>query len=169
MSSPETPGEQEQPRGVDLARAALAAARKRAKENEDAKSRRGAAGRAAGALKRSGSRSDDRDPQPLRSTIGRLMAEHGWETPVAVGAVVHNWSDVVGERIAEHCTPVGFAEGVLTIQADSSAWAVELRHLAGALTTKLNESVPAGPDGRAVMRIAVLGPAKPRMGLSGFH
>ena len=155
--------------GVDLARAALAAARKRAKELEDGRVHRSAAGRRAGAQRRSGSRSDDRDPQPLQSTIGRLMAEHGWETPVAVGGVVHNWAETVGERIAEHCTPVSFAEGVLTIQVDSNAWAVELRHLAGALTAKLNESLPVGPEGRAVKRISVLGPAKPRLGLSGFR
>jgi predicted nucleic acid-binding Zn ribbon protein len=159
----------EEPKGIDLARAALAAARKRAKELEDEKARRSAAGRRAGAQKRSGSRSDDRDPQPLQATIGRLMSEHGWETPVAVGGVVHNWAQVVGERIAEHCVPVGFADGVLTVQADSPAWAVELRHLSTALLTKLNESVPSGPDGRAVKRIAVLGPAKPRLGLNGFR
>jgi predicted nucleic acid-binding Zn ribbon protein len=159
----------EEPTGIDLARAALAAARKRAKEVEDDRARRSAAGRRTGAQKRSGSRSDDRDPQPLQSTIGRLMSEHGWETPVAVGGVVHNWTQVVGERIAEHCVPVGFAEGVLTVQADSPAWAVEMRHLSGALLAKLNESVPSGPDGRAVKRIAVLGPAKPRLGLNGFR
>lgn len=158
-----------EPQGIDLARAALAAARKKAKEREDDRARRSASGRRAGAQQRSGSRSDDRDPQPLTATIGRLMSEHGWETPVAVGGAVHNWAEVVGERIAEHCVPVGFVEGVLTVQADSPAWAVELRHLSGALLAKLNETVPSGPDGRAVKRIAVLGPAKPRLGLNGFR
>lgn len=158
-----------EPQGVDLARAALAAARKKAKELEQSKAQRSAAGRRANGQRRSGSRSDDRDPQALSATIGRLMSEHGWETPVAVGGVVHNWAEVVGERIAEHCTPVGFAEGVLTVQADSPAWAVEIRHLSTALLAKLNESVPSGPDGRAVKRIAVLGPAKPRLGLNGFR
>ena len=158
-----------EPQGVDLARAALAAARKKARELEEGRAKRSPAGRRAGAQRRSGSRSDDRDPQPLGSTIGRLMSEHGWETPVAVGGVVHNWAEVVGERIAEHCVPVSFAEGVLTVQADSPAWAVELRHLSVALLAKLNESVPSGPDGRAVRRIAVLGPAKPRLGLNGFR
>jgi predicted nucleic acid-binding Zn ribbon protein len=155
--------------GIDLARAALAAARKKAKELEQSKAQRSASGRRANAQRRSGSRSDDRDPQALSATIGRLMSEHGWETPVAVGGVVHNWADVVGERIAEHCSPVSFAEGVLTVQADSPAWAVELRHLSTPLLAKLNESVPSGPDGRAVKRIAVLGPAKPRLGLNGFR
>jgi predicted nucleic acid-binding Zn ribbon protein len=131
MSAPEgtTPGGE--PQGVDLARAALAAARKKAKELEDSKALRSKAGRRAGAQRRSGSRSDDRDPQALSATIGRLMSEHGWETPVAVGGVVRNWAEVVGERIAEHCVPLGFADGVLTVQADSPAWAVELRHLSG--------------------------------------
>jgi predicted nucleic acid-binding Zn ribbon protein len=159
----------EEPQGIDLARAALAAARKKAKELEQSRAQRSAAGRRANGQRRSGSRSDDRDPQALSATIGRLMSEHGWETPVAVGGVVHNWAQVVGERIAEHCTPVGFAEGVLTVQADSPAWAVEIRHLSTALLAKLNESVPSGPDGRAVKRISVLGPAKPRLGLNGFR
>jgi predicted nucleic acid-binding Zn ribbon protein len=158
-----------EPQGVDLARAALAAARKKARELEESKALRSKAGRRAGAQRRSGSRSDDRDPQALSATIGRLMSEHGWETPVAVGGVVHNWAEVVGERIAEHCVPVGFVDGVLTVQADSPAWAVELRHLSVALLAKLNESVPSGPEGRAVKRIAVLGPAKPRLGLNGFR
>jgi predicted nucleic acid-binding Zn ribbon protein len=173
MSAPEGAGPGAdpgtEPQGVDLARAALAAARKKARELEESKALRSKAGRRAGAQRRSGSRSDDRDPQALGATIGRLMSEHGWETPVAVGGVVHNWAEVVGERIAEHCVPLGFADGVLTVQADSPAWAVELRHLSGPLLAKLNESVPSGPDGRAVKRLAVLGPAKPRLGLNGFR
>ena len=168
MTGTEKPGDGE-PQGVDLARVALAAARKKAKEREESRARRSVAGRRAGAQQRSGSRSDDRDPQSLNATIGRLMSEHGWETPVAVGGVVHNWAEVVGERIAEHCVPVSFAEGVLTVQADSPAWAVELRHLSTALLAKLNESVPSGPDGRAVKRISVLGPSRPRLGLNGFR
>ena len=155
--------------GVDLARAALAAARARARELEQNRPQRGAAARRAGAQKRSGSRADDRDPQLLQATIGRLMAEHGWETPVAVGGVVHNWAEVVGDRIAEHCVPVSFAEGVLTIQADSPAWAVEMRNLSPQLAQRLNETLPGSPGGGAVKRINVLGPARPRTGFGGFR
>jgi predicted nucleic acid-binding Zn ribbon protein len=155
--------------GADLARAALAAARARARELEQSRAQRGGAARRAGAQKRSGSRADDRDPQPLQATIGRLMAEHGWETPVAVGGVVHNWAEVVGERIAEHCVPVSFAEGVLTIQADSPAWAVEMRNLSPQLARRLNETLPGSPGGGAVKRISVLGPARPRTGFGGIR
>ncbi len=165
----DTEGTQAAAAGVDLARAALAAARARARELEQSRPLRGGAARRAGAQKRSGSRADDRDPQTLQATIGRLMAEHGWETPVAVGGVVTNWAEVVGERIAEHCEPVSFAEGVLTIQADSPAWATEMRNLSPQLTQRLNETLPGSAGNGAVKRITVLGPARPRMGFGGFR
>src|SRR5690349_14449269 len=66
---------------------------------------------------RSGARADARDPQALGSTLGRLIAERGWETPVAVGGVIGRWDAVVGPDIAGHCRPTAFDEGVLTVQA----------------------------------------------------
>src|SRR4051794_12642118 len=54
---------------------------------------------------RSGARADARDPQALGATLGRLVAERGWETPVAVGGVIGRWDAVVGPDIAGHCRP----------------------------------------------------------------
>jgi predicted nucleic acid-binding Zn ribbon protein len=150
--------------GPDLARSALAAARRRAREVEE--------GRAAqrrdrkGSPRRSGARPDDRDPQPLEATLARLLAEVGWETPAAVGGVIHGWADIVGARIAAHCVPLSFDDGVLTVQTDSSAWATELRNLSSTLLTSLNAAVPrrSGPGSStqpAIARIAVLGPNAP--------
>ena len=162
------------PSGADLAKAALAAARKRAREAEQAaarqpgprKPRYGAAalgqggwGRSAG--RHSGSGPDDRDPQTLEATMGRLLAESGWEEPAAVGGVIHGWADLVGPRIAAHCVPVSFAEGVLTVQTDSTAWATELRNLSTQLLTRLNAAVPSKPGAQAINRLAVQGPNAP--------
>lgn len=150
-------------RGADLARAALTAARKRARELEEGRAlRRGSA--AAG--RRSGARPDERDPQPLEATLARLLAEAGWETPAAVGGIIHGWADIVGPRIAAHCEPVSYEEGVLTVQTDSSAWATELRNLSVSLLARLNAAVPrrvtpGGPPRPAIERIAVLGPNPP--------
>jgi len=108
--------------GADLAKAALAAARKRAREAERnaaqqpisrrprfGKAALGSGGRSAG--RHSGSGPDDRDPQTLQATMGRLLAESGWEEPAAVGGIIHGWADLVGPRIAAHCEPVSFADG----------------------------------------------------------
>ncbi|HEV3172055.1 MAG TPA: DUF721 domain-containing protein [Actinocrinis sp.] len=128
-------------RGADLARTALAAARARARRIEEGKAaRRRNPGEQQ--TRRSGARPDDRDPQPLESTLARLLAEAGWEAPAAVGGIIHGWADIVGPRIAAHCEPVSFENGVLTVQTDSSAWATELRNLSSALLARLNAAMP---------------------------
>lgn len=151
-------------RGPDLARAALAAARRRARQIEEGRaSRRGSA---EAQSRRSSARPDERDPQPLEATLSRLLAEAGWEAPAAVGGLIHGWADIVGPRIAAHCEPVSYEDGVLTVQTDSSAWATELRNLSAMLLTRLNSAVPrrtvpGGPPRPAIERIAVLGPNPP--------
>jgi predicted nucleic acid-binding Zn ribbon protein len=162
--------------GADLARAALAAARRRAREVEDGRAAQ-RRDRKIGSPRRSGARPDDRDPQLLEATLARLLAEVGWETPAAIGGVIHGWADIVGSRIAAHCVPLSFDDGVLTVQTDSSAWATELRNLSGTLLTTLNAAVPrrSGPGGStqpAITRLSVLGPNVPdwrkgRLSVSG--
>lgn len=151
-------------RGADLARAALTAARKRAREIEEGRALR--RGSAEANSRRSSARPDERDPQPLEATLARLLAEAGWESPAAVGGIIHGWADIVGPRIAAHCEPVSYEDGVLTVQTDSSAWATELRNLSTTLLSRLNaavprRSVPGGPSRAAIERIAVLGPNPP--------
>jgi predicted nucleic acid-binding Zn ribbon protein len=143
--------------GVDVAREALAAARAEAK-------RRGATPRGSsarrkrdGALRRSGSGPDDRDPQPLGRAIDRLLAERGWEAPAAIGGVVGRWPEIVGDEVASHCTPDGYDDGILVVQADSTAWATQMRLLAPALVRRLNEELGDG----TVRRVDVRAPSSP--------
>ena len=158
--------------GADLAKAALAAARKRAREAERnaaqqpisrrprfGKAALGSGGRSAG--RHSGSGPDDRDPQTLQATMGRLLAESGWEEPAAVGGIIHGWADLVGPRIAAHCEPVSFADGVLTVQTDSTAWATELRNLSTQLLARLNNAIPSRPGNQTINKLAVQGPNPP--------
>ncbi|HYN75750.1 MAG TPA: DciA family protein [Candidatus Limnocylindria bacterium] len=146
--------------GVDLARSLLA----QAKADARAKGRSGsgsgartAAARRSGAQTRSGAHPDDRDPQPLAATVRRLVAEHGWEDDVAVGGVVGRWPEIVGADVASHCTPEGWADGVLTVRADSTAWATQVRLLAPQLLRRLAEELGRG----TVTRVDVRGPGAP--------
>ena len=142
--------------GIDLARATLAAARAAAK-------RRGAAHRTGGAAKRdavtrrSGAGPDERDPQPLGSAIGRLLTDRGWETPVAIGGVMGRWDQIVGGEVAAHCRPQSYDDGVLTVVADSTAWATQMRLLAPQLVKRLNDDLGHG----TVTKVVVQGPAGP--------
>ncbi|MGH8895288.1 MAG: DUF721 domain-containing protein, partial [Actinomycetes bacterium] len=106
---------------------------------------------------RSGAHPDDRDPQLLGPTLDRLVAERGWETDAAVGGVMGRWTAIVGPEVAAHATPVSFADGELMVQADSTAWATQIRLLAPALLARLAEDLGAG----TVSAVSVRGPGGP--------
>jgi predicted nucleic acid-binding Zn ribbon protein len=142
--------------GVDLARALLARARADARARgravqERKAARRGEPGRTSGA------RADERDPQPLGASVRSLLAARGWESEAAVGGVVGRWPEIVGAELADHCVPDGFADGVLVVRAESTAWATQVRLLAPTLVRRLNEEVGDG----TVARVDVRGPGGP--------
>ncbi len=105
----------------------------------------------------SGAHPDDRDPQLLDSTIGRLVAEQGWATDVRVHGVFSRWDHLVGREVALHCRPESFADGKLTVRTDSTAWATQMRLLAATVVRRLNEELGDG----TVTVIDVLGPHGP--------
>jgi predicted nucleic acid-binding Zn ribbon protein len=113
--------------------------------------------RVAGEGQRSGARPDARDPQLVGSSLDRLVAERGWEAPVAVGGVMGRWDAVVGAQVAEHCRPESFEDGVLAVRADSTAWATQVRLLTPALMRRLAEEVGEG----TVTKVVVRGPSAP--------
>jgi predicted nucleic acid-binding Zn ribbon protein len=99
------------------------------------------------------------DPAPLAAAIDGLISETGWELAVAAGAVFGQWAQIVGPDLAAHTVPDGLADGELTVTADSTAWATQLRLLAADLVRRLNAELGDG----AVRRVKVRGPtAAPR-------
>ena len=107
--------------------------------------------------KASGAHPDERDPQLLDSTIGRLIADQGWGTDVRVHGVFSRWDAIVGREVAQHATPEAFGEGKLTVRTDSTAWATQMKLLAPTIVRRLNEELGDG----TVTVIDVLGPHGP--------
>jgi predicted nucleic acid-binding Zn ribbon protein len=114
----------------------------------------------------SGAHPDDRDPQLLDATIGRLVAERGWHDDVRVHGVFSRWGAIVGPEVAQHAHPVSFDRGEpgadppggrLTVRTDSTAWATQVRLLAGTLVRRLNEELGDG----TVRVVDVRGPDAP--------
>ena len=162
-----TRGTGEEKRGADLARDALAAAR------AASAARRAAGGGAAGIRKPvrrtgtgmgrprrrgwSGSGADERDPQMLGRLTSRLSGDRGWAPRLANGSVFGRWAELVGEEVAEHARPVSLRDGVLTVAADSTAWATQLRLLQRQLIGKL----AAGLGDGVVKTMRIHGPTAP--------
>lgn len=156
---PSTPvdgaGKGAEKKGIDLARAALMQARAQARSKHEKQQERRDGRRG---LRRSGSGPDDRDPQPLRRVMGRMIAERGWQTPAAVHGVIGRWPEIVGPGIAAHCVPEKFEEGRLVVRTDSDNYATHVRWLAPKLLARINQELGDG----TVTYIEVRGPAGER-------
>lgn len=153
--------------GMDLVRRALeearAAARGQGKEvGQGRRSGTGLpkAGRpGAGRSRRrwSGPGPDSRDPQPLGKAARDLAKNRGWSPKVAEGAVFAQWSAVVGEQIAAHAQPTALRDGVLSVTAESTAWATQLRMVQAQLLAKIAAAVGDG----VVTSLKITGPTAP--------
>lgn len=98
-----------------------------------------------------------RDPSLLGDQMDRLLLDRGWNVDVAVGAVMGRWADIVGANVAEHCKPVTFSDGVLTVRADSTAWTTQLRLMSSSILGRLETEI--GKE--AVTELRVQGPSAP--------
>jgi predicted nucleic acid-binding Zn ribbon protein len=155
-----TEGDYPQLRGSDLARAALAAAREQT--GGPAAKRNRSVARGAGAVNRrrrrwSGAGADERDPQLLGRLLGRVALDRGWNGRLTTGRLFDRWHQIVGEDVAEHARPIELKDAELTVQADSTAWATQLRLLQKQLLAK----IAAGVGNDVVKRLKVLGPTTP--------
>lgn len=142
--------------GIELAREALAQAK------ADARKRGSVPGQGQGGGQRKASRpvrlrepGRGGDPKPFGAAIRELLASRGWEQRAAMGGVFGNWPGIVGPQLAEHTRPERFEDGELTVAADSTTWATQLRLLSSTLVKRLNEELGHG----TVRRVKVVGPS----------
>ena len=154
-------------RGSDLARAALEAARAeaRARGVRNHGKRTTPIGGSGSRRRWSGPRDDDRDPQPLGKLAARLAAARGWTDQLAGGQVFAKWGQLVGEDVAQHAKPITLREGELLVQAESTAWATQLRLLQRALLSRIAAAVGPG----VVKRLKVQGPSAPNWRFGPLH
>ena len=106
-----------------------------------------------------GARGRGRDP--MRGIRRRSARRRGiWPGP-AVGRgesprarCSAQWQTVVGEQIAAHATPTGLRDGVLSVSAESTAWATQLRMVQAQLLAKIAAAVGDG----VVTSLKIVGP-----------
>lgn len=165
---PESPGgaggagdEPHDPAGLGLARSvarSLGAGARSTRGRRTGSGRRGGSPRPVGPGPQvSGAHPDDRDPQRLGAAVERLVESKGWTAQVDVRSLLARWPALVGPVNAAHSRPESYADSVLTVRTDSTAWATQLRLLAPQLVALLNSALGDG----TVTRVDVRGPDSP--------
>ncbi len=97
------------------------------------------------------------DPQSLSSVLSELVTLRDWRQGIAEGSLFTEWVTVVGSDVGSHSTPISLIDGVLTVQASSTAWATQLTLMASTLLKTISSSAP----GALVEEILVLPPGAP--------
>lgn len=156
--------------GMDLVRRTLEEARgaARSQGKDVGRGRTSSVRRTAPKGKRrrwSGPGPDERDPQTLGAATVRLARERGWTTRVAEGTVFGQWATVVGEQIADHASPTSLRDGVLTVEAESTAWATQLRMVQAQVLAKIAAAVGDG----VVTSLRIVGPSAPSWRKGKYH
>lgn len=162
VSAFERSAERARHKGMDLVRRTLEEARGAARvqgKNVGRGRSAPAARRVAGNSRRrwSGPSPDGRDPQLLGAATSDLARNRGWVGRVAEGSVFGRWRAVVGEQIAAHATPTSLQDGVLTVSAESTAWATQLRMVQSQLLAKIAAAVGDG----VVTALKIVSPVGP--------
>jgi len=99
------------------------------------------------------------DPTTFGAAIESFLKVRGWEHDARVAAVLSRWPEIAGPEIADHCTPASLRDGELVLTAESTAWATQLRLLAGKIKDRVNADLSAA----VVRSVKVHGPSsRPR-------
>ncbi|AYD88849.1 DUF721 domain-containing protein [Actinomyces sp. 2119] len=114
------------------------------------------------------------DPRTGREELHRIVTGHGWVDRLAVAWTVSQWSGIVGEQVAQHCTVESFNADQVTVRASSSSWAQQLRLLQPTIEARVAETMKSAPAGtmdvrshpgqtrpRPPVTLRILGPAAP--------
>ena len=102
-------------------------------------------------------RSKKDDPEKLSNILNDLVTTRDWKKGIAEGTLFTKWREIVGNEIADHCEPITLFEGRLTIKAESTSWAVQLR----LITPELLKNIRSRSEGALVDELAVIGPNAP--------
>lgn len=135
--------------GIDLARSLLAAAK--AKQNSAPLQKNGLRKQVRKRTRRGG------DPTSLGEVIASLAAERGWEADISSSTLLAQWSEIAGADLAAHVSAETLRDGVLTLRAETTAWATQTR----LLSTELLKKVQNHPEGKSITTIKVLAPTPP--------
>lgn len=88
-----------------------------------------------------------RDPRGVGDVLSDLTRTAGWDSALAREDLVRTWDDVAGEETARHTRPVALDAGMLTVQADSTAWAKQLQLMRAHILSEIVRRFPeAGVD-----------------------
>jgi predicted nucleic acid-binding Zn ribbon protein len=86
-------------------------------------------------------RESEEGPRSIGKAFDGYLREKGLAEVSELAELAAIWPDVVGDDIARHASPRLVREDVLVVEVDHSAWAAELRFLAGDILRRIEDTL----------------------------
>ena len=80
-----------------------------------------------------------KDPVPFGRSLDGVMRSLRGTDRRQIGGVFGRWEEAVGAQVAAHVRPVKLDADVLVVEADSSAWATQVKFLGDSIRSRLDE------------------------------
>jgi hypothetical protein len=80
--------------------------------------------------------------RPLSSAVGTWRPADAPSITDPVSTISFEWAHIVGERVAQHSSPLSLTDGTLLVGTRSSAWSQQLEFLALEILTAIGALVP---------------------------
>ena len=77
------------------------------------------------------------DPVPITKSLDSIMKSLRGTDRIQVGGVFGKWDAAVGAQIAAHVRPIKLDRSTLLVEADTAAWATQVKFLADTIITRL--------------------------------
>ncbi len=77
------------------------------------------------------------DPVPITRSLDSMMKSLRGTDRLQVGGVFGKWEEAVGEHVATHVRPVKLDQQTLLVEADTAAWATQVKFLSDEITSRL--------------------------------
>ncbi len=91
---------------------------------------------------------------PVGQALDRLVARLAGNDQRALAHVFLRWEQLVGPAVARHVRPQSLRDRVLVVEADSPAWAGELKRLVDRVVAHLQEQLGDAAPRRVEIRQA---------------
>lgn len=102
------------------------------------------------------------EPIQITTALDGVMKSLRGTDRLQIGGLFGRWDEAVGSTVAAHVRPVRLDQNVLTVEADDSAWATQVKFLSGTLTERLAEIAGVRVERIDVRVASSRGTARPR-------
>ncbi len=81
---------------------------------------------------------------PIKETLSKVLKGYGRSGDLEAYKVYSLWDELVGQKIAQHATPVRIKDHVLFVEVDDPLWLSQMKYMKGDVLGKIDVRIKRG-------------------------